>query len=141
MLSLQSVQGEQIQAQIQSLQPQKMQSEEKTEKSAFSFIDLLRNEGQKTAENPEKIAEKPEEKTQNDAAGEKVPQNQKTQVSKNDEDREEIPVVEADGEKIALLAAENPSHAENHFDALAFSPQNKPLALAEVSEAGEKTEV
>lgn len=156
MLSLQSVQGEQIQAQIQSLQPQKMQSEEKTEKSAFSFIDLLRearpdsgeekpvssvNEGQKTAENPEKIAEKPEEKTQNDAAGEKIPQNQKTQVSKNDEDREEIPVVEADGEKIALLAAENPSHAENYFDALTFSPQNKPIALAEVSEAGEKTEV
>ena len=124
MLSLQSVQGEQIQALAQSFQPQNATHVENTEKSDFSFMDLLRaeqqkidvgeeknvsrmNDEQKKPENPEKIAEKPAEEAEDDAVQEKLPQEQNQRVSQKSETTEKkVTDFAEDGEKIALVSAE-----------------------------------
>ncbi|MBQ7158619.1 MAG: flagellar hook-length control protein FliK [Treponema sp.] len=154
MFSLQSVQGEQIQAQIQALQPQQKSVTEKTEKSDFSFLDLLReqkvdtseqkpvssvNDEQKKPESPEKVAEKPADKAQDDAVQEKLPQDQKSQVSKKEEQTEKV-VAEGDVDEstMTLVASEVPQKIESQFDALFVSPQENADTLTEISVVDEK---
>ncbi len=154
MLSLQSVQGEQIQAHIQSLQPQAKQSAEKSEKPDFSFLDLLREQkvdaGEKTAssvndehkvlEQPEKIAEKLAEKSQDDAVQEKLPQEQKSQVSKKDEQTEKVLAEDAvDGQKISLLAAEMPAQIEAQFNKVSAGQDEMPALFTEMAAVKEKS--
>lgn len=142
MLSLQSVQGEQIQALVQSYQSTNAKPAENAEKSDFSFMDLLRTEQQKTEtvdektvsrmndehkkpEDTEKVAEKPVEKASDDTAQEKVSDEQKVQVSQKDDDAEKTAAnIVVDGEETALIAAENPVAV----DVRTFALQSQPIA-------------
>ena len=141
MLSLQSVQGEQIQALVQSYQSTNAKPAENEGKPDFSFMDLLRTEQQKTEtgdektvsrmndehkkpEDTEKIAEKPVEKVSDDTAHEKASDEQKVQVGQKDDAEKPDASVVVDGEETALIAA-NPMAV----DVRTFALQSQPVAV------------
>ncbi|MBQ6780001.1 MAG: flagellar hook-length control protein FliK [Treponema sp.] len=135
MLSLQSVQAEQVlpQSQVQSLQTQfKMESPEKT---GGSFMDLLRSQArideseQKPVSQPNDrqnspdAAQKVSEKNDDNAVQEELPTEKKSQVSKKDEDSEKGEADFAyDGGKITLVMAEKPQISVESQITVTYAP-------------------